>query len=206
MQRSQSLSRASVLPHPLLTAPSIAPSSSFSRLGGCYRPPHCCAPMNFNSSRRIPGKGTPQIYFFLFFFSFSPSFFLSFFLYFFLPSLFRTARRNKENEGRRRRKREWFNRWRWRTFSIVSGLFPSLSRIDPRGFVLFFFSFSFFRFVDRYRWSRAKREMAIAYEIGRANCYTVLKMDWKVLNWMDEFFIRRLEMQLNRILRIIKNN
>ena len=114
LQRSQSLSRASVLPHPLLTAPSIAPSSSFSRLGGCYRPPHRCAPMNFNSSRRIPGKGTPQIYFFLFF---SPSLLLlfSFFLSFFLfslpsPSLFRTARRNKENEGRRRRKREWFNR------------------------------------------------------------------------------------------------
>ena len=77
-------------------------------------------------------------------------------------------------------------------------------------FFFFFFSSSFFFFFDSsiaIGGLAQKREMAIAYcEIGRANCYTVLKMDWKVLNWMDEFFIRRLEMQLNKILRIIKNN
>lgn len=79
------------------------PSLLFPNSGGCYRPPHHCTPMNFNSSRRIPGKGTPQIYFFL----------------------FRTVRRNKENEGRRRWKREWLNRWRWRSRSLATSSYLS---------------------------------------------------------------------------------
>lgn len=70
----------------------------FPDSGGCYRPPHRCAPMNFNSCPSDPGEKEHRKYIFLLFF----------------------VRHEIKRERRptSRWKRECFARWRW-LFSIV---------------------------------------------------------------------------------------